>query len=130
MLPADAGFDSDFSVRRLRHFAALERNGHETGEGRLAKVTVVVEPVDHRLSAIGRRVCTEQTIVNRQQIRLVGIGFRHLPGMVNLVNVRRDPERRQHAIERCPEANVAVFKGAVGGLQQALDHHRLSGKAE
>jgi hypothetical protein len=83
MLMSRARFDPDFSVRDVSRRGRLERNRHQTGKGRLAEVMVVVESIDHRLSAFSGCVGAEQAIVNRQQIRIVGIGFGYQPRVVD-----------------------------------------------
>ena len=83
-----------------------------------------------RIGAVRWRVGAEQTVVDRHQVRVVRIRFRHVARVVNLVDVRRHPDERQHPVERRPQADVGVLDDAVGRLQQPLDDDGLRRNAE
>ena len=95
-------------VRMRGRLRGLKRQRKQLGVRRRREPFPVTEAVHDARGALRRRIGAEQAIVDRQDIRVVRVRFRHLAGVVHLVDVRRDQYQREDAIESWPEADVRM----------------------
>lgn len=84
----------------------------------------LVQTVDDRFGSLAWRERAEEPVVQRQDIAVIGVRLRALARVMDLVDIGRHPDQRQHAVERTPEPDVAVLQNAVRGRYEPLNDDR------